>query len=101
MTTEISQKNGRSLGERKKIVNPLSKSYVSMLVNENEAVKRYKFRMNRPKGYSGNIGENYNRTIIFLLPATILILLREFTLPPLSVQVGPNAVTKRALTRAT
>lgn len=39
--------------------------------------------------------------IIFLLPATILILLREFTLPPLSVQVGPNAVNKRTLTRAT
>lgn len=42
-----------------KTINPLSEFYIIMLMNENGAVRRGKFRMNTPKSYSGNIGENY------------------------------------------
>lgn len=59
--TEVSQKAGRSLGGKKNTVNPSSKFYMIMLVNEDEAVRRCNFRINKPRSYSGNTGENYNR----------------------------------------
>lgn len=65
-----------------------------MLVNENGAVRRYKFRVNKYKGYSGNIGENC-KGHHFSFPGNNLDFPSGIHPSTTLSKVGPNAMKKK------